>query len=246
MDIDRSFIDKIEELGRPETVHIHGREYATHQLHLIQEEPIPEPLEVHTLTGLVGYLKEDRDDLTLADHITVHVINHKKVEVVESIDRNYGSRTIYMRANILGLFNEFNFGEWYDHESFLINLLSLFEDTPDKATVLELVGNMKSSAVKSMNDDGITQTVEARSGISFVADVEVPSPVILAPYRTFREINPQPASPFVFRVRDATNGNPPKCALFEADGSSWQLEAIDRIRAYLAEALEGTGVAIIA
>ena len=55
--IDRSFIEKIEEGARPETVRIHGREYATHQLHLIQEEPIPEPLEVHTLTGLVGYLR---------------------------------------------------------------------------------------------------------------------------------------------------------------------------------------------
>jgi len=67
--------------------------------------------------------------------------------------------------------------------------------------------------------------------------------VVLRPYRTFLEIE-QPASAFVFRLRRGREGELPTCALFEADGGRWKLEAIERIRDYLKEQL--SEIAVIA
>lgn len=53
----------------------------------------------------------------------------------------------------------------------------------------------------------------------------------LRPYRTFREVE-QPASEFVFRLR-SLNGEVPWCALFEADGGKWKLDAVLKIKAWL-------------
>jgi hypothetical protein len=110
----------------------------------------------------------------------------------------------------------------------------LFSPEGDRAKVLSIVGNIKEESVKNTGDDGVTQTVTARAGIARVENVEVPNPVMLYPYRTFREVA-QPGSLFVLRLR--TGQVAPTCALFEADGGRWRLEAIDRIAAYLREKL---------
>jgi hypothetical protein len=50
----------------------------------------------------------------------------------------------------------------------------------------------------------------------------------------------QPASSFVFRMHSGRGtGSPPTCALFEADGRMWRLEAIKSIKAWLAEKIPG-------
>jgi hypothetical protein len=48
----------------------------------------------------------------------------------------------------------------------------------------------------------------------------------------------QPKSPFLLRLRKGSkDGDPPSCALFEADGGRWKNEAIKSIKAYLVKAL---------
>ena len=51
-----------------------------------------------------------------------------------------------------------------------------------------------------------------------MADVKVPNPVTLRPFRTFIEVE-QPESKFIFRMREGG-----RCAIFEADGAhgSWR------------------------
>ena len=72
-----------------------------------------------------------------------------------------------------------------------------------------------------------------------VADVVVPNPVTLAPYRTFLEVE-QPASKFIFRIKEGG-----QLALFEADGGAWQHEAILNIKNYLIEQLKDNNVIIL-
>ncbi len=67
--------------------------------------------------------------------------------------------------------------------------------------------------------------------------------VSLRPFRTFREIE-QPESEFLFRMQSSGNGVPPMCALFEADGGAWRMEAIARIKTFLKE--KTSSVSIIA
>lgn len=103
-------------------------------------------------------------------------------------------------------------------------------DAQDRAKLLALVGNVKDSSVRTVGDDGITQTTTVKTGVATVADVMVPNPVTLSPYRTFAEVE-QPASNFVFRMR--SGNDEPAAALFEADGGAWRIEAIANIRQWL-------------
>ena len=61
----------------------------------------------------------------------------------------------------------------------------------------------------------------------------MPNPVRLKPFRTFLEIN-QPESDFIFRMRE---GRGVECAIYEADGGAWQIEAMQRIKVYIQNAL---------
>ncbi|MNW60692.1 hypothetical protein D3C74_386970 [compost metagenome] len=70
---------------------------------------------------------------------------------------------------------------------------------------------------------GMTQSVVAKTGVATVEDVKVPNPVLLAPYRTFVEVE-QPESSFVFRMKDG-----PSAALFEADGGAWRNDVIANV-----------------
>ena len=123
------------------------------------------------------------------------------------------------------------YGHFYDTESFNILLQSRFEDNADKQLLLQLTGNIKDEAVKQVGDNGITQSVTVKTGVTNVDNVIVPNPVTLVPRRTFFEIE-QPASPFVYRMQSG-----PECALFEADGGAWKQEAIKRIADYLVKRL---------
>lgn len=80
-------------------------------------------------------------------------------------------------------------------------------------------------------DNGITQTVAARQGVSLKSYVSVKPRVKLIPFRTFREVE-QPASEFLLRVD--SDG---EIGLFEADGGAWQLEAKDNVASYFESAL---------
>ena len=73
------------------------------------------------------------------------------------------------------------------------------------------------------------------SGIASKSDALVPNPVRLTPYRTFLEVE-QPASDFIFRMKqDKYEGI--VCAIFEADGGAWKMEATQRIKEYLQKEL---------
>jgi hypothetical protein len=66
------------------------------------------------------------------------------------------------------------------------------------------------------------------------------NPFKLKPFRTFREVD-QPESPFIFRVHQQAE-EMPKCALYEADGGAWKLQAMKNIGDYLKEKLPDTVV----
>ena len=120
---------------------------------------------------------------------------------------------------------------------------SMFIETPDKAIVMQVAGNVEDKTVANYGDDGVTQKATIKSGLSGMEDVLVPNPVKLRPFRTFHEID-QPEIAFVFRMRNGSNGV--SCALFEADGGAWKFDAVHSIAEYLKNELKGVeNVAIL-
>ena len=86
------------------------------------------------------------------------------------------------------------------------------------------------------SDDGVTQKATIKTGLASKGAAIVPNPVTLKPYRTFLEVD-QPASDFIFRMKEYSGSI--GCALFEADGGAWKIEAMQNIKTYLQKELEG-------
>ena len=230
----------IQESVKTETMTVPDGDYATRPVFLPPAEPRAAILEINTLTGIVDFLKSDIDRL-VDDGAQVHVVSATQVDVIGKLEGRHRQRNVFLRAESDDILEKvFEFGRWYDAETFNISLQSLFADDEDRADVLKLVGNIKDETVMQAKDDGVTQGVTVKSGITLVERAEVPNPVTLIPFRTFPEIE-QPPSDFILRLRPR-EGKLPECALFEADGGKWQLEAITRIRAFLQTKLEGVPI----
>lgn len=95
---------------------------------------------------------------------------------------------------------QFTFERFHDAENFNISLQSAFVKNDDRDVTLKVVGNIREEAVNQIGDDGVSQSVVAQTGVATRANVVVPNPVMLQPYRTFVEVE-QPVSPFVFRMQ---------------------------------------------
>lgn len=211
-------------LGNTRTENIGDQVFSTQPLHLVKQAT-PAALHVHSLSGIVEYLQSEFD---WADKLMIHVVSPTEVEVFSSFNRDY-NRNVLIKAE--AMLPAFRFDNFYDTESFNIKLQSTFVINDDRTILLKLVGTIKEEDVREFGDNGITQVVTAKTGVAQVGDVMVPNPVVLKPYRTFVEVD-QPESNFVFRMKTG-----PHCALFEADGGAWKLEAMKNIKEYLEEAL---------
>lgn len=224
------------QLGNKEVKEVNGQQYSTGNMRLI-EKPSAETIAVQSLSGLTDYLKSNFDTL---DNILIHIKNATSVVAYSTLNEDY-NRQKWIKAT--AMLPEFRFDSFYDAESFNIKLQSCFLNNDDRKIMLQVVGNIKEEAVQTFGDDGVSQSVIARTGIAQVGDVKVPNPVMLAPYRTFVEVE-QPESNFVFRMKEGA-----RCALFEADGGAWELEAMDNIKDHLAvelrELIEANKVHII-
>lgn len=212
-------------LGNTKIENVGEQVYSTQTLYAVKE-PSPDTIGVHSLSGLVEYLKSKFDGDT---KLMVHVSSPTEVVCFSSFNRDYNRKEL-IRAD--AMLPSFNFDRWYGTEDFNIKLQSCFVANEDRDIMLKVVGNIKEEAVNTIGDDGVSQAVVAKTGVATVANVKVPNPVILKPYRTFVEVE-QPASDFIFRMQSG-----PSCALFEADGGAWKLEAMRNIKQYLEEALK--------
>ena len=228
----KEFVEKIVLLAEAKTQFIEGRTYSDKYIFPV-EAPTAKPLAINTLTGIVDYLAKEVD--LARDHsCAIHIGSHTNVSVISPLNKDsFMGRNYYLVAEHKS--PVFRFGEWYGVEAFIIALQSQFIQDLETAMILKVAGNVKEEGVTQFTDDGVTQAVTAKSGIARVEQVAVPNPVTLRAFRTFREVT-QPASTFIFRMR-GEKGFPPSCALFEADGKMWQLEAIDNIKVWLMNAL---------
>lgn len=184
---------------------------------------------MHTLTSLVDYIKGDID--AMPDKMIVDVVSPTEVQLYSALNpKRDREHLVTVKARV----PEFAFNHFIDNEEFIIALQSKFIDTEPRDIVLKYAGAVETGTIADYGDDGVTQKVTIRKGITSKEDALVPNPVHLKPYRTFLEVD-QPASDFVFRMRD-NNGT--QCAIFESDGGAWIMEATSSIKAYLQEQLK--------
>lgn len=229
----KSFIQYIVGLSAPNTQEIGGATYSDKTLYRINPIPYANEIQMNTLTSLIDYIKSGVD--SFSSQMIIHVQSPTRVAMYSALDVERNREEI---VTVNAQIPNFDFGRFMDHESFCIGVQSKFVNdlNTDKALLLKFAGTVEAGSVAEYGDDGVSQKATVKTGIASKGDAIIPSPAILKPFRTFVEVE-QPASSFIFRMKDSGMGV--QCALFEADGGAWKIDAMEAIKKYLAEALAG-------
>lgn len=230
---------ELKAMALPALVEIDGRQYATTTLRPV-EDPTPTPLKVHTLSGLLDFVRTNRDGLKLSQCV-VHVVGPTEVRLHSKVEGGWLQR----HTHAISAFESaprFAFGAFMPQDEFVVRLQTAFVQDAITKQVLKIVGTTKDQKVITAEDDGLTQQVTASAGIARVQQMAVPNPVQLCPYRTFTELD-QPPSTFVLRMRSGSRM--PEVALFDLDDKRWVLDAIHSIQDLLVAGLPND-VAVIA
>lgn len=190
--------------------------------------PLQKPLQFNTLQSLIDFANnQPAHSLPL---LIAHVIDEKEVQLISADVDDYAQRICYAKATT-GLQPEpFPFGRFLQPEEFAIQLRTKFIQTDTVLQLLQVTGNISTSATVEVTDDGFTQTVGQKAGVVLKSRAELPTEIVLAPFRTFLEID-QPLSPFFVRARKS--GELPDLALFATDGGAWRIDAVKGIAAFL-------------
>lgn len=220
------------ELSEPNINEIGGQSYSDKPLYRIKHNPKASEIVMHTLSGLVDYITSGVD--TFKEKMIVHIISPTEVRLFSALDdERVRENIVIVRAQV----PSFELDKFMEHERFVIGVQSKFVDDAetDKAVLLKFAGTVEAGTVAEYGDDGISQKATIKTGLASKGEALVPSPVVLRPFRTFVEVK-QPLSSFVFRMKEDKYSGV-NCALFEADGGAWKLEAIGAISDFLTEAL---------
>lgn len=220
-------------LGKAEEHMINGACYSDKPLHRIDTYyPKADAIEMHTLTSLVDYIKSEVDEMP--PRMIVEVKSPTEVELYSQLDANRDRESLVVASARVP---DFEFDRFVEREKFCINLQSKFLKNDDRELILKFAGTVEAGSVSEYGDDGVTQKATIKTGLASKSDAIVPNPVCLRPYRTFLEVE-QPESAFVFRMKQNNYGDV-MCAVFEADGGAWKIDATQAIKEYLQRKLDG-------
>jgi hypothetical protein len=225
-------VQKIAELeDRGKTIEVNGRTFARVAFNPVIYVPRPDALSGKTLTGLVDYIKANREGVDFASCM-LHVVDHTKVELVDSYEGDDAARTRYYQAKLDENLPVFRFDEFMPVEDFIIKIRALFQPGTDLDDVVAIVSRVVAQDEISAKDDGLSQTVQVKRGVSGALTSEVMTKGVyeLRPYRTFREIE-QPAARFILRLKGGDGV--PRVALFDAEGGSWRYTAMQSVKSFL-------------
>ena len=196
----------------------------------LNEADKAEPIRATTLTSLVDYIKESREELR--DRMIIQVVSATKVLLYSGLLPERDRETLF---EVNALLPRFEYGREYDQESFLVSMQACFAPSDEREDVAKVASNIVSTQEATFSDDGISQRVVMKTGVTKKENAIIPNPVRLIPYRTFLEVE-QPESEFVFRITEG-RGGVPFFKLVAADGGRWEAVAVDNVKSYLVEAL---------
>lgn len=221
-------IQHIEEMAAPTIHEVDGSVYASKELvHVMDKKPMPRCID---LTGLDSICKMVRNE---AEHvglqIFIQVKDYKNVSVFTALDDDEDRLYLY---KCIADTPSVTVGTFMDYEKAVIELRSLYIPNDGTKYLLSLLSSISNESRVTSSDNGVTQQVEAKSGIALSSMVKVEPRVTLQPFRTFIEVE-QPASEFLLRINDRG-----QIGMFMADGGVWKLEATRNVAGYFEEKLQ--------
>ena len=212
---------------------INGVQYTTGNLRAILPNA-PDSIEVESLTGLVDFVNKNRESFPREEMVALvksqdAVVLYGKMDEWGPDQKRF--RPQYARVVRNKDIEEFPFGQFQDHETFVIKLMTQFVWDESLSAFITKVRLIKAENSVQTEDNGVTNKTTRKEGIELAMDREI---IKLKPYRTFVEVE-QPQTPFIFRAT-LRNGEV-QCALLECDGGAWLNQVRLNIKAYLEAAL---------
>lgn len=221
----KEFASFLVGLGENKTIvtkEINGETYANHGL--VRIEPYVDRPDKITVNGLDSIAKLVRHELDMAENrpVYIRVAGPRSVEVFTTLDGYMQRDYLYEAVCDAPDFK----GGWQSQEEAIIKLRSAFIPNDGTEYLLDLLSRICKDDSVSSEDNGVSQTVTARQGISLKCFESVRTRVPLRPYRTFTEVE-QPESEFILRLDDEG-----RVGIIEADGGAWKMTAKANIAAY--------------
>ncbi len=235
----KQFAQFLSEMKETKIFDVDGKKF-TNDPNLKEIIPHVDRPTVMTVTSLDAICKLVRAEIERNVYpLFVCAEEYNKAVVYSTYRDDYTRDTIYMaKADAPGL----SLG-WRSQQEMIIALQSLVIPTEASAELLNMLKSMTDESSVTSRDNGVTQEVTVKSGVSLAKTVQVKPRVKLIPFRTFLEVS-QPESEYLVRV---DKGN--QIGLFEADGGIWKLEAKKNIAVYfereLADLIEAGEVVVI-
>ena len=224
-------------LKENKTYQINGKTYSDHKLELIEDERYyRREVEFSSLDAIVKMIKTEIKDYT--GPVFIRIKDHKNVDVFTRPDDREHRLWPYSATCVDA---EFKAG-WRSQDEAIIEIRSRFIPTEDSEYLINLISRINNEQGVQSNDNGVSQFVVTKQGVTLMSSETVKPRLALQPFRTFREV-PQPESDFILRLDE--DG---RVGLFEADGGIWKMEAKDNIKSYFEEHLHDeieTGVVVV-
>lgn len=228
----RAAIEKIEDMAQKantQKFEINGEMYSTEHLYKIEKEYyIPKTIELNTLKSLGEIIKTELEKMYKP--LFVRVSSPTLIETFTTYHNEEDCRRDYL-YRVQADLPQITLNSFVSHEQFMIALRSKFIETEDVEYLLNLLAKITDKNSVESEDNGLTQTVQAKKGVVMVENVAVRPKVTLKPYRTFLEVE-QPESEFLLRLKEGGH-----IGLFEADGGAWKLDAKKNIKCFLEKEL---------
>lgn len=207
-----------------------GRDYTDRAIYRVDVEPRqPTPLAFFTLAAFAAYLAAETSE---TPRPLVHVESPTEVSAVSLLtgsDRHLRRRLAVAQCS--PQLRGFSFDERCDLDELAIALQTCFAPEGQVEQLRKFCAAVRATDSVGVDDDGVSQTVNAKRGIAAVQETAVNNPWMLAPWRTFAEVR-QPLSPFVLRFH-GREGGLPSAGLYETGDARWQVEAVSSVAATL-------------
>ncbi|MEA4933680.1 MAG: hypothetical protein VB071_08935, partial [Lawsonibacter sp.] len=180
----KEFAQYLQSLKDNQTYDIHGDVYSDKELVRIAPH-VAHPSRIG-VTGLDSVVKLVKNELDMFDNLPlfIRVDGARKVSVFSTYDDELDRDSLYEATCDVPDFRE----GFRDYEQAVIELRSKFAPGEGVNYLLDLLSRVSKENGVTTNDNGVSQTVEARTGVSLKQMVAVKPRVSLCPYRTFLEV----------------------------------------------------------
>jgi hypothetical protein len=203
---------------------------------VVDDVPRVAALHATSLSGVIDYLNTQAEKDLCGGEVFVHVSTPEKVFVISSVFGETRQRDVFLISESEQ--SSLKTDRWMSTEEMIIHLATHFQENEDSKGMIKLLSSLVGSTVVQKADDGLSEQVEIKTGITTKEKVEVKPIRVLKPYRTFSEVEPCEER-FLLRIRkEPRNEASFEAKLIEADGLKWMEDAKSKIKNYITSHIE--------